>query len=180
MARLLERYRNEIVPHMMARFGYRNVMQVPRLEKVVLNMGVGRAVENAKRLEEASRALGQIAGQKPVVTQARKSIAGFKLRKGMNIGCMVTIRGDRMYEFIDRLVNVVIPRIRDFRGLPTSSFDGRGNYALGLAEQIVFPEIDIDSVENVLGLNVVIAIKNASDEEALELLGQFGFPFRRN
>jgi len=179
MARLLDKYRNEIIPHMMERFGYRNPLQVPRLDKVVLNMGVGRAIENAKRLEQASRELGQIAGQKPVITQARKSIAGFKLRKGMNIGCMVTIRGCRMYEFIDRLVNVVIPRIRDFRGLPTSSFDGRGNYALGLAEQIVFPEIDIDSVETVLGLNVVIAVRNASDEESLELLTQFGFPFRR-
>jgi len=179
MARLLDKYRNEIIPHMMERFGYRNPLQVPRLDKVVLNMGVGRAIENAKRLEQARRELGQIAGQKPVITQARKSIAGFKLRKGMNIGCMVTIRGCRMYEFIDRLVNVVIPRIRDFRGLPTSSFDGRGNYALGLAEQIVFPEIDIDSVETVLGLNVVIAVRNASDEESLELLTQFGFPFRR-
>jgi large subunit ribosomal protein L5 len=179
MARLQERYRDEIVPHMMERFGYKNPLAVPRIEKVTVNMGVGKAMENQKRLDEACRDLATITGQKPVITKARKSIAGFKLRKGMSLGCMVTIRGRRMYEFLDRLVNVAIPRIRDFRGLPTSSFDGRGNYSMGLAEQIVFPEIDIDSIENVQGMDIALTIRNSSDEESLELLTQFGFPFRR-
>lgn len=179
MARLLDRYRDEIVPAMVERFGYGNPLEVPRLEKVTVNMGVGRAMDDAKRLEEACRDLALITGQKPIVTRARKSIAGFKLRKGMPVGCMVTLRGRRMYEFIDRLVSVAIPRIRDFRGLPTSSFDGRGNYSLGLAEQIVFPEVDIDSVEVVQGMDIAITIRNSSDEESLELLTRFGFPFRR-
>jgi len=177
--RLLERYRREIVPSMKEKFGYKNDHEVPRLSKITVSMGVGKATENAKRLEAAQKELAKMTGQKPLVTKAKKSIAGFKLRQGVNIGCMVTLRSARMYEFLDRLISLVIPRIRDFRGLSSRSFDGRGNYSLGLSEQIVFPEISIDEVEFVQGLNVAITIKNSSDEESLALLDLFGVPFRR-
>jgi large subunit ribosomal protein L5 len=177
--RLLERYRSEIVPNMKEKFGYKNDHEVPRLSKVTGSMGVGKSTENAKRLEAAQKELAKMTGQKPLVTKAKKSIAGFKLRQGVNIGCMVTLRAARMYEFLDRLISLVIPRIRDFRGLSPRSFDGRGNYSLGLSEQIVFPEISIDEVEFVQGLNIAITIKNSSDEESLALLDLFGVPFRR-
>ena len=179
MPRLWERYRKEILPRMKEQFGYSNDYQVPRLEKITLSMGIGKATENAKRIEAAVKDLTRISGQKPVVTKARKSIAGFKLRQGVNVGAKVTLRANRMYEFFDRLISLVIPRIRDFRGLPSGAFDGRGNYSLGLSEQIVFPEISIDDVEFVQGLNVTITIKNSTDEESLALLDLFGVPFRR-
>ncbi len=179
MARLLEKYRGEIVPKMKEQFKYSNVHAVPRLEKITLSMGVGKAIENAKRMEAAAKDVASISGQKPLVTRAKKSIAGFHLREGVSIGCKVTIRGRRMYEFFDRLISLVIPRIRDFRGFPAKAFDGRGNYSLGLTEQIVFPEINIDDVEFVQGMNIAITIKNSSDEESLALLEHFGFPFRR-
>jgi large subunit ribosomal protein L5 len=179
MTRLNDIYKNEIVPKMMERFSYKNVHAVPRLEKITLNMGVGRAVENNRRIEAAAKDLGAIAGQKPVVTQAKKSIAGFKLRKGMSVGVKVTLRGSRMYEFFDRLVAIAVPRIRDFRGFSARAFDGRGNYSLGLSEQLVFPEINVDDVEFVQGLNVTITVDRSSDEESLALLEMFGFPFRR-
>ncbi len=177
--RLWEKYRKEFLPRMKEQFGYTNDHEVPRLAKITVSMGVGKATENAKRIEAAVRDLTRIAGQKPLVTKAKKSIAGFKLRKGVNIGAKVTLRGARMYEFFDRLISLVIPRIRDFRGLSARAFDGRGNYSLGLSEQIVFPEISIDDVEFVQGLNVTITIKNSSDEESLALLDLFGVPFRR-
>jgi len=177
--RLLEKYRSEILPNMKEKFGYKNNNEVPRLEKITVSMGVGKATENAKRIEAAQKELTKVTGQKAVITKAKKSIAGFKLRKGVPIGCMVTLRGSRMYEFFDRLISLVIPRIRDFRGLSIRSFDGRGNYSMGLSEQIVFPEITIDEVEFVQGLNITITIKNSSDEESLTLLDLFGVPFRR-
>jgi len=177
--RLLERYRKEVCPQMKERFGYKNMHQIPRLEKITLSMGVGKATENQKRIEAAVKDLARIAGQKSVVTKAKKSIAGFKLRKGVNIGARVTLRGFRMYEFLDRLISLVIPRIRDFRGLSSRAFDGRGNYSMGLSEQIVFPEVSIDDVEFVQGLDVAITIKGSSDEESLVLLDLFGFPFRK-
>ncbi len=179
MARLLEKYKDEIVGKMRERFSYKNLHAVPHINKIVLNMGVGKALENSKRIEAATRDLSLISGQKPVVTKARKSIAGFKLREGMDVGVKVTLRGRRMYEFLDRLISVVIPRIRDFRGFSSRAFDGRGNYSLGLTEQMVFPEIDIDSVEFVQGLDVTMTIDRSSDEESLALLEYFGFPFRR-
>jgi len=174
-----ERYKNEIVPRMKERFGYKNDHQVPCLEKITICMGVGKATENQKRIEAAQRELTRIAGQKALVTRAKKSIANFKLRQGMSIGCKVTLRGARMYEFFDRLISLVVPRIRDFRGLSPRSFDGRGNYSLGLSEQIVFPEISIDEVEFVQGLNITVTIKNSSDEESLALFDLFRVPFRR-
>ena len=177
--RFLERYRNDVMPRMKEKFGYSNNNQVPRLEKITVSMGVGKATENAKRIDAAQKELARVTGQKAVVTRAKKSIAGFKLRKGVPIGCMVTLRGAKMYEFFDRLISLVIPRIRDFRGLSTRSFDGRGNYSMGLSEQIVFPEISIDEVEFVQGLNISITIKDSSDEESLSLLDLFGVPFRR-
>jgi large subunit ribosomal protein L5 len=180
MARLLEKYRTEIIPQMRERFSIRNVMAVPRIEKVSVNMGVGAATENRRRLEAAVEDLALITGQRPAVTRARGSHSGFKVREGNAIGCRVTLRGRRMYEFLDRLIAVVIPRIRDFRGLPTKSFDGRGNYSLGLSEQIVFPEINIDKVEFTQGMNVTITIRNSTDEQSLELLRLFGVPFRRD
>lgn len=179
MARLLEKYRNEIVPKMVERFSYPNVNAVPRLDKITVNMGVGKAIENNKRIELAQRHLAVIAGQKPIVTRARKSIAGFKLRQGMAVGCMVTLRGRRMFEFLDRLISVAIPRIRDFRGFSPKAFDGRGNYSLGLTEQVVFPEISVDDVEFVQGMNVTITFDRSSDEESRAVLEFFGFPFRR-
>ncbi|MGO9272879.1 MAG: 50S ribosomal protein L5 [Terriglobia bacterium] len=177
--RLKERYRKEIVPTLTKEFKYKNVMAVPRLRKVVVNMGLGEAIQNAKLLDSASAELGQITGQKPVITRARKSIANFKLRKNMPIGAMVTLRGDRMYEFLDRLLNVALPRVRDFRGLSTRAFDGRGNYTLGLRDQLVFPEIDYSKVDKTKGMNISIVTDARSDAEALALLRHFGMPFRQ-
>lgn len=178
-ARLMDRYYSDIVPKMKERFSYTNLHQIPCLEKITLSMGVGKAIENVKRIEAARKEMARISGQKPQVTKAKKSIAGFKLREGMNIGCKVTLRGRIMYEFFDRLISLVIPRIRDFRGLSPRSFDGSGNYSMGLTEQIVFPEISIDDVEFVQGLNITLTIKNSSDEESQALLESFGFPFKR-
>jgi large subunit ribosomal protein L5 len=177
--RLENRYQEEIVPQMMGRFSYRNLNAVPRLQKITVSMGVGKAVENSKRIDAAVKDLSMVTGQKPLVTKAKKSIAGFKVREGMNVGAKVTLRGRRMYEFFDRLISVVIPRIRDFRGFSPRAFDGHGNYSLGLTEQLVFPEISVDDVEFVQGLNVCVTIDRSSDEESLALLEFFGFPFRR-
>lgn len=178
--RLKDQYFETIRPAIMERFSMTNPMEVPKLEKVVVNMGVGKATENRKFLDDAARDLGIITGQKPKITVARRSVSGFKLREGNAIGCVVTLRGRRMWEFLDRLISVVIPRIRDFRGLSPRSFDGRGNYNMGLSEQIVFPEIDLDSVENTQGMNVTITIRNGTDEMSHELLKGLGMPFRAN
>ena len=177
MTRLHEEYRNKIKAEMLEKFGYDNVMQVPRLEKVVLNMGVGEAVQDSKKVQAAVADLTLIAGQKPVVTRAKKSIAGFKLREGMPIGVKVTLRRDRMFEFVDRLINIALPRVRDFRGLNSRSFDGRGNYSMGLKEQIVFPEIDYDKVDTIRGLDIIVVTTASTDDEARELLRGFNFPF---
>ncbi|ADG04943.1 50S ribosomal protein L5 [Kyrpidia tusciae] len=176
--RLLERYKRDVIPALMQRFGYRNVMQVPKVEKVVLNIGLGEAVQNPKALDAAVDDLTAISGQKPVVTWARKSVASFKLRTGMPIGVKVTLRGERMYYFLDKLFNVALPRVRDFRGVSPRGFDGRGNYSLGLREQLIFPEIDYDKIDKVRGLEVIIVTTADSDEEARELLAQLGMPFR--
>jgi large subunit ribosomal protein L5 len=176
--RLKERYQKEIVPALMKEFNYPNVMAVPRLRKIVVNMGLGEAIQNAKLLDAATQELSQITGQRPVITRARKSISNFKLRKNMPIGAMVTLRGDRMYEFVDRLMNVALPRVRDFRGLSTRAFDGRGNYTLGLRDQLVFPEVDYAKVEKIKGMNISIVTDAQSDAEALALLRHFGMPFR--
>jgi large subunit ribosomal protein L5 len=176
--RLKERYQKEVVPALVKEFKYPNPMAVPRLRKIVLNMGLGEAIQNAKLLDAATQELSQVTGQKPVITRARKSIANFKLRKNMPIGAMVTLRGDRMYEFFDRLTNVTLPRVRDFRGLSTRAFDGRGNYTLGLRDQLVFPEIDYSKVEKVKGLNISIVTDARTDAEALGLLRHLGMPFR--
>lgn len=178
MARFKEKYETDIVPALMERFGYENVMQVPRFDKVVLNIGVGEAVEDPKTLEAATRDLEIISGQKPIITHAKKSVAAYKLREGMPIGCKVTLRGERMYEFLDRLISITLPRIRDFRGVSATSFDGRGNYSIGLREQIVFPEIEYDKIDKVRGLMVVIGTTAETDEEAHELLKLMGMPFR--
>lgn len=175
---LKRKYREEIVPAMLQRFGYKNVMQVPRLEKVVVNMGVGEASRDAKLLEAAMRDLALITGQKPKLTRAKKSISAFKIRTGMPVGCFVTLRGNRMYEFLERLIRISIPRIRDFRGLPTRSFDGRGNHSMGIREHTIFMELDINKVTTVLGMNITTVTTARTDEEALELLRLFGFPFR--
>ncbi len=180
MARLREFYQKEVIPKLREEFGYRNMYQVPKLDKIVLNMGIGAAVQNIKILESAVDELKQISGQKPVVTRARKSIANFKLRAGMPIGCMVTLRGDRMYEFFDRLVNVALPRVRDFRGVSPRAFDGRGNFSLGIREQIIFPEINYDKVERIQGMNVCINTTARNDEEARMLLKLMGMPFRES
>lgn len=172
-------YKNEIVAGMTKKFGYKNVMEVPRLNKIVINMGVGDAKENAKALDAAVKDLEIIAGQKPIITKARKSIANFKLREGMPIGCKVTLRGDKMYEFADRLINLALPRVRDFRGVNPNAFDGRGNYALGIKEQLIFPEIEYDKVDKVRGMDIIFVTTAKSDEEARELLTQFGMPFRK-
>ncbi|SMO79627.1 LSU ribosomal protein L5P [Melghirimyces algeriensis] len=177
--RLKERYQKEIGPALMKRFEYRSPMQVPKIEKVVINMGVGEAVQNSKVLDGAVEDLTLISGQKPVVTRAKKSIAGFKLREGMPIGAKVTLRGERMYEFLDKLINVALPRVRDFRGISPKAFDGRGNYTLGLKEQLVFPEIEYDKVDRVRGMDIVIVTTADTDEEARELLTQMGMPFRK-
>ena len=175
--RLKADYDERIVPAMTERFGYKNRMEVPRLDKIVINMGVGEATQDKKKVESAAAEMQAIAGQKPVITKAKKSIAQFKLREGMPIGCKVTLRRDRMYEFLDRLVTVALPRVRDFRGLNPNSFDGRGNYALGLKEQIIFPEINYDQIEKVRGMDVIITTTAGTDEEARELLRLFNFPF---
>ena len=173
-------YQNEIVPALTKKFGYKNVMQVPKLDKIVVNMGVGEAKENAKLLESAMKDLEIITGQKPIMTTAKKSIANFKIREGMKIGCKVTLRGDRMYEFLDRLVNLSLPRVRDFRGVNPNSFDGRGNYALGIREQLIFPEIEYDKIDKTRGMDVIIVTTAKTDEEARELLTQFNMPFSRS
>ncbi len=178
MARLRDYYQEKVVPALMAQFGYKSVMQVPRITKITLNMGVGEAVGNKKVLEAAQDDLARISGQKPVVTLARKSIAGFKIRAGWPIGCKVTLRRERMYEFLDRLVSVAIPRIRDFRGLPARAFDGRGNYSLGLKEQIVFPEIDYDKIDALRGLDISITTSARTDDECRALLKAFNFPIK--
>jgi large subunit ribosomal protein L5 len=178
MARLQETYREKIVPELMKQFEYTSVMQVPRITKITLNMGVGEAIADKKLIEAASGDLTKIAGQKPVTTKARKAIAGFKIRAGYPIGCMVTLRGDRMYEFLDRLVTVALPRVRDFRGISARAFDGRGNYNIGVKEQIIFPEIEYDKVDKVRGLNISITTTAKSDDEAKALLTAFRFPFR--
>lgn len=177
--RLQEKYKNEVVPSMIEKFNYSSIMQAPKLDKIVINMGVGDAVSNAKNLENAVEELTLIAGQKPVVTTAKKSIAGFRLREGMPIGTKVTLRGERMYEFFDKLVTVSLPRVRDFRGISNRSFDGRGNYTLGIREQLIFPEIDFDKVSKVRGMDIVIVTTANSDEESLELLTQLGMPFQK-
>jgi len=179
MARLLDLYKDKVVPELMKQFGYKNRLAVPRLEKIVVNMGVGKATENKKRLEDAVRDLATITGQKPLVTRARKSVSAFKVRKGNEIGCKVTLRGKRMYEFLDRLVSLAMPRIRDFRGYSPAAFDGRGNYTVGLAEQTVFPEINVDKVEFTQGMDVTLAISGESDDASRELLRTLGFPFSR-
>lgn len=179
IARLQQYYRDSVAAQLMERFGYHNVMQVPRLSKITLNMGVGEAVGNKKVLEHAQDDLARISGQKPIVTLARKSIAGFKIRDGWPIGCKVTLRRERMYEFLDRLVNVAIPRVRDFRGLSPRSFDGRGNYSMGVREQIIFPEIDYDKIDMIRGLDITITTTARTDEEGRALLAAFDFPFRR-
>ncbi|MCU9594043.1 50S ribosomal protein L5 [Caldibacillus thermolactis] len=179
MNRLKEKYLNEIVPSLMEKFNYKSVMQVPKVEKIVINMGVGDAVQNAKNLDMAVEELTLITGQKPVVTRAKKSIAGFRLREGMPIGCKVTLRGERMYDFLDKLVSVSLPRVRDFRGVSKNAFDGRGNYTLGIKEQLIFPEIDYDKVSKVRGMDIVIVTTANTDEESRELLTQLGMPFKK-
>lgn len=178
MARLKEKYQQEIAPALQQKFGYKNVMQIPRLEKIVVNMGVGEAIQNSKAIDSAVTDLSKITGQKPIVTRAKKSIAAFKLRAGMPIGAKVTLRGDRMYEFADRLLNVALPRVRDFRGVSSKSFDGRGNYTLGLKEQLIFPEIEYDKIDKLRGMDVVFVTTAKTDEEARELLQLFGMPYR--
>ena len=177
MSRLKEQYQNEIVDAMIKKFGYKNIMEVPKLDKVVINMGVGEAKDNAKLLESAIADMEKIAGQKAVVTRAKNSVANFKIREGMPIGCKVTLRGEKMYEFVDRLINLALPRVRDFRGVSPTAFDGRGNYALGLKEQLIFPEIDYDKIDKVRGMDIIIVTTAKTDEEARELLRILGMPF---
>ena len=179
MSRLKEQYKNEIVPELTKKFGYKNVMQVPKLDKIVVNMGVGEAKENAKVLESAMNDMAIITGQKPVQTKAKNSVANFKIREGMPIGCKVTLRGDRMYEFLDRLVNLALPRVRDFRGVNPNAFDGRGNYALGIKEQLIFPEIEYDKVDKVRGMDIIFVTTAKADEEGRELLRLFNMPFAK-
>ena len=178
MARLKDLYTNEVVAKLRAEFNYKNIMEVPRIEKVVINMGLGEAIRNVKILESAASELGKITGQKAVVTKAKKSIASFKLREGMPIGCMVTLRRDRMFEFLDRLMNVSLPRVRDFKGVSGKAFDGQGNYTLGIKEQLIFPEINYDEIDKIKGLNVTIVTSAKNDEEGKALLKHMGMPFR--
>ncbi|SPF38124.1 50S ribosomal subunit protein L5 [Candidatus Desulfosporosinus infrequens] len=178
MARLKDRYLNEIAPALQQKFAYTNVMQIPKVDKIVINMGVGEAVQNSKAIDSAVGDLMKITGQKPIVTKAKKSIAAFKLREGMAIGCKVTLRGQRMYEFMDRLLNVALPRVRDFRGVSAKAFDGRGNYTLGIKEQLIFPEMEYDKIDKLRGMDVVFVTTAKSDEEARELLRGFGMPYR--
>ena len=180
MSRLKEQYNNEIVDALTKKFGYKNPMQVPKLDKIVINMGVGEAKENAKVLESAVKDLEAITGQKAILTKAKNSIANFKIREGMPIGCKVTLRGEKMYEFLDRLVNLSLPRVRDFRGVNPNSFDGRGNYALGIKEQIIFPEIEYDKIDKVRGMDIIFVTTAKTDEEAKELLTLFNMPFAKN
>ena len=177
MARLQDKYRSEVVPALKQKFGYKNVMEIPKLEKIVINMGLGDCKDNSKALELAVSELATIAGQKPLVTKAKKSIANFKVREGMNVGAKVTLRGERMYEFTDKLVSIVLPRVRDFRGVPTKAFDGRGNYALGVREQLIFPEIEYDKVEKIRGMEMIFVTTAQTDEECKELLRLLGMPF---
>ena len=179
MSRLKEQYQNEIVDAMIKKFGYKNIMEVPKLDKVVINMGVGEAKDNAKLLESAIADMEKIAGQKAVVTRAKNSVANFKIREGMPIGCKVTLRGEKMYEFVDRLINLSLPRVRDFRGVNPNAFDGRGNYALGIKEQLIFPEIEYDKIDKVRGMDVIFVTTAKTDEEARELLNQFNMPFAK-
>jgi len=179
MPRLKDKYQNEVVPALMDRFKYKNVMMVPKINKVTINMGVGAAVQDAKAMDSAVKDLTAISGQKPVITRAKKSIAAFRVRQGMPVGCMVTLRGDRMWDFLDKLINVALPRIRDFRGVSPRSFDGRGNYSLGIREQLIFPEIRYDDVERVQGMNITIETTAETDEEGFELLKALGMPFRQ-
>ena len=179
MSRLKEQYKNEIVDAMIKKFGYKNIMEVPKLDKVVINMGVGEAKDNAKVLESAIADMEKIAGQKAVVTRAKNSVANFKIREGMPIGCKVTLRGEKMYEFVDRLINLALPRVRDFRGVNPNAFDGRGNYALGIKEQLIFPEIEYDKIDKVRGMDVIFVTTAKTDEEARELLRQFNMPFAK-
>ena len=178
-ARLYEQYENEMVPALTKQFGYKNIMEVPKLDKIVVNMGVGEAKDNAKLLESAANDMQIITGQKPVITKAKKSIANFKIRDGMNIGCKVTLRGEKMYEFMDRLINLALPRVRDFRGVNPNAFDGRGNYALGIKEQLIFPEIEYDKIDKVRGLDITFVTTAKTDEEARELLRLFNMPFAK-
>jgi large subunit ribosomal protein L5 len=178
VARLMDRYQNEIAPALQQKFSYTNVMQIPKVDKIVINMGVGEAVQNSKAIDSAVADMMKISGQKPVVTKAKKSIAAFKLREGMPIGCKVTLRGQRMYEFIDRLLNVALPRVRDFRGVSAKAFDGRGNYTLGIKEQLIFPEMEYDKIDKLRGMDVVFVTTAKTDEEARELLRGFGMPYR--
>jgi len=178
VARLKDRYQNEIAPALQQKFAYTNVMQIPKVDKIVINMGVGEAVQNSKAIDSAVADLMKLSGQKPVVTRAKKSIAAFKLREGMPIGCKVTLRGQRMYEFMDRLLNVALPRVRDFRGVSAKAFDGRGNYTLGIKEQLIFPEMEYDKIDKLRGMDVVFVTTARTDEEARELLRGFGMPYR--
>ena len=177
MSRLKDMYYNEIVPAMVSKFGYKNIMQVPKLDKIVLNMGVGEAKDNAKVLESAVKDMETIAGQKVILTKAKNSVANFKIREGMAIGCKTTLRGEKMYEFADRLINLALPRVRDFRGVNPDAFDGRGNYALGIKEQLIFPEIEYDKVDKVRGMDVIFVTTANTDEEARELIRLFGMPY---
>ena len=179
MNRLMERYQNDVVKSMMEKFNYSSRMQAPKIEKIVINIGVGDAVSNSKLLDEAVNELTLISGQKPIITRAKKSIAGFKLREGMPIGCKVTLRGERMYEFLDKLINISLPRVRDFRGVSNNSFDGRGNYTLGVKEQLIFPEINFDKVNKLRGMEIVFVTTAKTDEEGHELLAQLGMPFKK-
>jgi large subunit ribosomal protein L5 len=179
MARLKDKYTQEVAPALMARFKYTSTMQIPKVEKIVLNMGVGEVKDNPKAIESAAADMGLIAGQRPVITKAKKSVSAFKLREGMNIGCKVTLRGNRMYEFMDKLVSVALPRVRDFRGVSPDSFDGRGNYALGVKEQLIFPEIDYDKIDRIRGMDIIIVTTAPTDEEARELLRLLGMPFSK-
>jgi large subunit ribosomal protein L5 len=178
MAKLLEQYKKEITPKLIDKFAYKNVMQVPKVDKIIVNIGVGEAIQNPKALDGAVNDLMIITGQKPIITRAKKSIAGFKLREGMPIGCKVTLRGERMYDFLNRLINIALPRVRDFRGVSPQAFDGRGNFSLGIKEQTIFPEIDFDKIDKIRGLEVVIVTTAKTDEEARELLKSMGMPFR--
>ena len=178
-SRLKEKYTNEVVPFLVERFKYENIMQVPRLEKIVLNMGLGSSKENPKAIESAVKELETITGQRPIVTKARKSIANFKLREGMNVGVKVTLRGEKMYDFLDKFMNISLPRVRDFRGISSKSFDGRGNYAVGIKEQLIFPEIEYDMVDQIRGMDIVVVTTANTDEEAKELLDKLGMPFKK-
>ncbi|NLX61432.1 MAG: 50S ribosomal protein L5 [Tissierellia bacterium] len=178
-SRLKEKYINEVIPALMEKFQYKNVMEVPKLEKIVINMGIGEARDNPKTLESAVNELSLITGQKPIITKAKKSVSNFKIRQGMNVGVKVTLRGEKMYDFLDKLMNISLPRVRDFRGVNPSSFDGRGNYALGIKEQLIFPEIDYDKVDSVRGMDIVIVTTAETDEEAKAFLELMGMPFRK-